>query len=305
MGREAGADQRERLGAAVVHRQMPVRALEREELRRRVVRALAAELRILGRPDTRGEPDAALLVHHRIVDRGLAVPDRLLAPVGRRRHRKLFRRRRLRIAHRHPELRRRVGDGIEHRQKIGAFLRRAVDRPVGVDARVAPVGRDLVVEVILRAGPIPHADDDVALLALRSGRLRLGQLARGDAVRPVGVERQRPLGVEPADIGGHLRHRLAGLDAPLPRLDRGGEGAELLRDRAGGPVAERVTAVAAVGLHDIEPLCLRLQVGRHAALRSSLRELARRRDLQHRVPVDRREILRRRGLVRRDHGIRD
>ena len=111
VGREAGADQRERLSAPVVHRQMPVRALEREELRRRVVRALAAELRILGRPDARGEPDAALLVHHRIVDRGLAIPDRLLAPVGRRRHRKLFRGRRLRIAHRHPELRRRVGAG--------------------------------------------------------------------------------------------------------------------------------------------------------------------------------------------------
>jgi hypothetical protein len=159
------------------------------------------------------------------------------------------------------------------------------------------------VEVILRAGPIPQADDDVALRALRPGRLRLGQLARGDAVRPIGVERQRPLRVEPADIRRHLRHRLAGLDAPLPRLDRGREGAELLRDRAGGPVAERMTAVAAVRLHDVEPLRLRLQMGRHAALRSSFRELARRRDLQHRVPVDRRVIFRRRGLVRRDHRI--
>ena len=99
----AGADQRDLAALRIDHREMPRRVLHREHFRRRMVRALLAEVRIGRRADARGEPDLALLVVHRIVRRGLAVPDHLLAPVGRRRQRIVLRRRRLRIAHRHRE----------------------------------------------------------------------------------------------------------------------------------------------------------------------------------------------------------
>ena len=55
---------------------------------------------------------------------------------------------------------------------VGASLRRAVDLAVGIDGRIAPVGRDLVVQIHLRAAPVPHRHDDVALDALRALRLR-------------------------------------------------------------------------------------------------------------------------------------
>src|SRR6516162_1145493 len=48
----------------------------------------------------RGEPDSALLVHHRVVRGGLAVPTGLRAPIRRRLHCRGFRCRRVRIAHR-------------------------------------------------------------------------------------------------------------------------------------------------------------------------------------------------------------
>ena len=81
-------------------------------------------------------------------------------------------RRRVRIADRQRHLADRVLHRIEHRQVVGAQLERAVDRAVGVDRRVAPVGRDHVVQVRLRVGPVPLRDDDVALDALRPRRRR-------------------------------------------------------------------------------------------------------------------------------------
>ena len=84
---EAGADQRELAALRVVHREMAVGALERQHLRRRMARPLPAELGVARRPHARGVPDAPLLIQHRIVARGVTVPDRRRAPVGRRRHR--------------------------------------------------------------------------------------------------------------------------------------------------------------------------------------------------------------------------
>ena len=61
------------------------------------------------------------------------------------------------IADRQRYLAHRVPDRIEHRQVVGAQLERAIHRPVGVDGRIAPVGRDHVVQVGLRIRPVPHA----------------------------------------------------------------------------------------------------------------------------------------------------
>ena len=79
----------------------------------------------------------------------------------------------------------RVRPRIDHRHVVGARLERAVDRPVRVHGRIALVARDLVVQVRLRIGPVPHRDDDVALAALRARRRRGRQLAAGDAIGPV------------------------------------------------------------------------------------------------------------------------
>ena len=141
----------------VVHRKMAVRALDRERLRRRMVRAFPAEAGIRRRPHARREPDASLFVEHRIVHARLAVPDRVLAPVRRGRHRIVPRRRRRRIAHGMHDLGRDVPHRIEHRNAIGAFFGRAVDRAVRVDGGFALVGRDLVVQIGGRAAPVPDA----------------------------------------------------------------------------------------------------------------------------------------------------
>ena len=170
-------------------------------------------------------------------------------------------------------------DRIEHRDEVGGVLDRAVDQAVGVERRLALVGRGDVVQVVLGIGEIPLRDDDVALAALRPRRLRGRQFAGRDAVGPVGVELERARRVDAADRGRHVVHGLAGQDAPRPGILRLHVG-EHRRDRARRLVAERVTAVAAVGLDHVEPFGLALHVAE--------REFVLRRHLQHRIPVDRR-----------------
>ena len=302
VGGEARTDQGDLPRLGIVPGEMPVGLLDREELGRRMVRSLLAEVRIRGRTHARGEPDPPLLVKHRVVHARLAVPDRVRPPVRRRRRGVLVRRGRVGITHEHPDLRRLVLHGIEHREEIRALLGSAVDHPVGVDPRVALVRRDLVVQVVLGAGPVPERDDDVALHSLRPGRRGRRELARGDSIGPVGEERGGPLGVEPPEIVQHLRHGLPRHDAPGPRLRRGGELAELLRNRARRLVAELVTRVAAVGLDDVEPLRLALEGHRDAVTaRAGAGELALVRHLEHGIPVDRRVVLGRRRRARR-HG---
>src|ERR1051325_11024418 len=97
---EAGADERELAALRIEHRQLPVRALERKDLRGRMARALAAELRVLRRPHARRVPDTPALIEHRVVRRGVAVPDWRPAPVRRWRNRVVLARGRLGIAHR-------------------------------------------------------------------------------------------------------------------------------------------------------------------------------------------------------------
>ncbi len=293
----AGADQVDLAALRLDHREMPRRILHREDFCRRMVRSLPAEIRIGRWADARSEPDLTLLVIHRIVCRGLAVPDHLLAPVGRRRKRIVLRRRCLRITHRHAEGRRLVAHRIKHRDDVGRVLDRAIDQAVGVQCRLALVGRGDVVQVVLGIGKIPLRDDDVALAPLRARRLRGRQFTRRDAVGPVGEQAERALRVQPADRGRHVVHRLAGQDAARPGVF-GLHVGEHRRDRARRLVAERVAGVAAVGLHDVEPLGLGLEVVE--------RKFVLRRYLQHRVPVDRRIALRRlRGRRRRGGEVDD
>ena len=153
------------------------------------------------RAHARGEPHAPLLVEHRVVHAGLAVPDRLVAPVRRGRHRVLLRRRRVRIAHRASSPASPCGSPgrAPGRGRCSPRARRRC-RPLALTRRVALVGRDLVVQVVLGPGPVPQREDDVALDALRPRRLRRRQLAGGDAVGPVGEELQRARRLEPAEV---------------------------------------------------------------------------------------------------------
>ena len=237
------------------------------------------KVRIGGGPTREVYQTRPVLIEHRVVRAGLAVPDRLVAPIGRRRQRVVLGRLRLRIAHRHLDGGCLVIDRIEDRHEVGAVLGRAVDQAIGVERRLALVGRRDVVQIVLGIGEVPLRDDDVALAPLRPRRLRRRQFAGGDAVGPIRVELERARRVDAADRGRHVVHRLPGQDAPRPGVLRLHVG-EHRRDRTGGLVAERVTAVAAVGLDHVEPLRL--------ALHLAEREFMLRRHLQHRIPVDRR-----------------
>ncbi len=69
---------------------------------------------------------------------------------------------------------------------LQACSHRPVDRTIGVDRRIAPVGGDQIVQVLLVVVPVAQRDHDVALDALRTCRLGERQLALLDALGPVG-----------------------------------------------------------------------------------------------------------------------
>src|SRR6185295_11905291 len=95
-----------------------------------------------------------------------------------------------------------------------------------------------------------------ALDALWSLGLGEGQLARRDAVGPVGPQPEGALAAKPARSGDHVGHRLAGGDAPRPGVRRRLVVGEFLRQRAGALGADCVAGDAAVGLHRVEPFAL-------------------------------------------------
>ena len=298
----AGPDERHLRGRRVVDGQVPAGPGVGERARRRMIGPFETHRRVLGSPHARGEPDAAVLVEHRVVDVRLAVPDRLVAPVGRGRQRRSRRYGGVGIAHRHRHLTGSVGHRIEHRHVVRARLERAVDRAVRVDGRIALVGGDLVVEIRLRIGPVPLRHDDVALDALRPAR-RLGQLARQDPVGPVGEHLDRAPAPHPVEP---VRHRSAGLprlDAPVPGRHHRIELAELRRHLARRLVAERVARRAPAGLHRAHPFGLAAHVGGDAiAIGTGTGELVPAGDLDQRQPVAGRVVLRRGHGVRRDDG---
>ena len=203
-----------------------------------------------------------LLVEHRIVDVVLARPERFVAPIGRRCAR-IRPRRRLgrRIAHGERNAADRVAHRVEHREIVAAQLERAVEQSVRVERRVAPVRRDDVVEIRLGIRPVPLGDDDVALESLRTLRRGRRDLARRDAVGPVGEQRERARLSEIVDRREHLRSRLSRLHASLPR---GGARLDLAvgrRQLARPLAAELMARHARAGLDRSDPIALRLHIG--------------------------------------------
>ena len=186
MRREAEVDRRRLLLRRIVDLELTPRDLHREHLRGRMIGALPAPRRRRVRTNARRQPDAALLVHPRIVDVGVAVPDRFRAPIGRLGElRQVLRRRRLGVAPFGLDQAGLVVDGIEPRDEVRARFGRSVDQTVRIDGRIAAVGRDLVMQIALRRVPVPQRDDEVALDAGRTRRLRERQLALRDAIRPI------------------------------------------------------------------------------------------------------------------------
>ena len=151
-------------------------------------------------------------------------------------------------------------------------------------------------EMLLRR-PFPRRDDDVAFDACRPRRFGFRQLALGDPVGPV------------AEIFERHAAELAGepIDHPFPGLARGDaahpgflarfEFAERARDRARGFLAKLMAADAVDIVHPLAPDILRDLLRNLGAAA----EILCRRNLHQRVPVDRRVIMSRRGLVRRRH----
>ena len=155
-------------------------------------------------------------------------------------------------------------------------------------------------EILLLVAPVPGRHDDVALDSLRPRRLAVRQLALGDAIGPIAeilVRRAAEIAGQGID---HQRRGLAGHGTAAPSVLARLELAERRRDRARGQLAELVTADAGPVLDHREPFRLG-DLLRNVALAA---ELAGVRDLQHRVPVDRRIVLRRRRLVRGRHGFK-
>ena len=138
-----------------------------------MLRAGLAERRFrIGRTNLRRQPYAAHLVHPRIVDFGVAVPDRLAAPIGRGVElRAGLGGRRLGIAPFGLEESGLVVDGIEPRDEIRAGFRRTIDDAVRVQRRIAAVGG------LLRPD-VPFAGLDHRI------RLVVGSAQRGESGRP-------------------------------------------------------------------------------------------------------------------------
>src|SRR6516225_2586533 len=181
---------------------------------------------------------------------------------------------------------------IQHRDHIGALLWRTVNQATRVQGGIAPVRADFVMEIALRARPIPDRDDHIALDPLWARWHSSGQLAGGYAVSPIGKFFKSSLRVEAAYGIDHLHHGLAGLDAPLPGLDRGFESSERWGNGARRAVAELMAGEAAIGLDDVKPSLLALDATDAATLKFALI-----RHLEHRKPVDCGKILGRRSRV--------
>ena len=158
-------------------------------------------------------------------------------------------------------------------------------------------------QVGLGIGPVPHRDDGVTLDALRALRLRGRQLARGNPVGPIAEHLQRALGAHSLCVIDHIGTGLPGLDSSRPSLVAGFELSELLGDGAGRLVAQLVTSNAAIRLDHVQVLTLAPHGCVDAvASRAGPREITRLRDLDHRIPIDRRIVLGRSQITGRLHG---
>ena len=75
MGAKTGVDRDDLFRLRVVHLHLPSALIDRERLRRGVIRPLAAERRCLIGTDARGHPHARLVVHREAMRGGLGGPD--------------------------------------------------------------------------------------------------------------------------------------------------------------------------------------------------------------------------------------
>ena len=221
MRAEAGVDGRDLFRFGVVQLHLSTALFERARDGRRMRRSRLTEGCGLIGTDARRDPHAALAIHREAVGVRPAGPDRFGAPVrrGLRRRRVCFAGC-LRIANLQLHLAGAIARGIHNGHVIGACLERSIDRSVRVHGWIPFVGCDLVVEINLRVGPIPHGDDDVPLPALRPGRSNGGQFAGRHAIGPVRIHRQHPLPPGLGEPCAHAAARLSRLDPPIPRRHR-------------------------------------------------------------------------------------
>ncbi len=211
-----------------------------------MIRTLAAEIRIGVGTDARGEPNAPAVIHHRIMGDALAVPNHLIAPIGRGLEDRIVRRcRDVRVVEWNLDIGRFMRHGIQHRKAIGAEFRRPIELAISVDRRIAAVGCDFVMHVELRLRPIPLRDDYIALNTLGAFRRVERQLACSNPVCPIGIFLQCSRGAEAGNTGDHGSACLAGLNAPRPRVFGALEIAKFGKQRSRRLIAKLVTGVAA------------------------------------------------------------
>ena len=230
MRAEAGVDRREFLRFGIVHRHLArvleealLRHVERVHLRRMQRRAFLAIVRdVLRRAVLRRPIDAPVLVHRRGVRVDLAVPGLLRTEIRRGIDDRVRERRTRRpVADRRLYRRLCVMHRVEDRLRVARQLGVAIDRAVGVDRGLAPVGRRQIVEIVLGVEPVAHRDDKVALDTDRPRRAASRQFARLDAIGPIG-ERG-----ELAAFGGHkLRDEAHHVVAGRPDRQAIGPGVE-------------------------------------------------------------------------------
>jgi hypothetical protein len=146
---------------------------------------------------------------------------------------------------------------------------------------------------VLLGRPFPGGDDDIALDAGRPRRFGFRQFALGDPLGPVAEIPERHAAELTREPVHHQFASLARGDAAHPGFLVRFEFAEPARDRARGFLAKLMATDAVDVIHPLAPYVLRdlLRNLRAAA------EILRRRNLHHRVPVDRRVIMGRRRLV--------
>src|SRR5215467_4360554 len=182
---EARVHESDLLSLGIIYSKLAAATLEWKQNRRRLVTPLLAEGRIVAGANSLRNPDSALFIKHRIVHISLTVPDGIVAPIGGRRHNLVIGARwRLWVTNGQFHLACRGTSRIEDREVIRAKLRSSIDPAVGIDGGIPLVGRDLVMEICFRVGPIPLGDNDVPLDTLRPGRRRR-QFPSGNSIRPI------------------------------------------------------------------------------------------------------------------------
>ena len=270
----------------VVVRELPLAARDREVLGGRVIRAGLAPVGVLRGADQLGDPEPPLGVQHRVV--GAVAPGgrAFRAPVrrGYQRGRAGVRIAALRHgdARRHVHPHRAVGHRIGNDQSGAAD---AVHRAVRIQVGVALVAGDLVVHHRHRVAPAPHRQDEVALLPLGTRRRRR-DLARRDAIGPVGEQAERARSTHPVQPRAHAGTAAPDLHAMLPGVQGRVEVVQVQhRHLAGRHVAHLMTELAAV-LQSIDPLGLVPHpLADAVAVGSRARELVLGRHFQQGVPV--------------------